>query len=790
MAVMRIRLSTKMALGSFLVAGVGVFLFAFFSYSQVSEYFKANMLRKLSVDIDSNTQEIKQAIDHISEDILILSKSNILKGLIRASENKFHYDSVENLKLEDFKERLQEEFYRHIEQNKGYYQVRLIGIEDGGKEIIRIDSVNNTISIRPEIELQKKGNQYYFKNTIALKEGDTFISKINLNKEYGSIVFPIVPTIRVSMPIYYKNKLFGIIIINADINKLFNLEKYKNMDGKELYITNSNGDYLFHNDVDKTFSFEFQKDFNIKKDFAVTKLFIADRKKLSFYDEKDYAFYGRKIKIKDDFILIVGSATNIFLKEQSADYEKKMLWYIIVITFLIAIFSTLLTRYLTNPISRLTDRAKIVADTQGEKSVSFKDIKSNDEIGELAQTMEYMIENLIKSQKKLSLFASSLEDEVQKRTKEQEILLSIFDKGEAVLFKWNNDEEWSIASVSHSVSKLLGYSDKDFLSKSVIYSACIHEDDIVEVRKEVETALESKQYFFEHKPYRLVTKDGSIKWVHDYTIIVRDDFTHEILYFLGYLTDITPLKELNDQLEKKVAKGIDDLRDKEKLLTEQSKLASMGEMIGAIAHQWRQPLNELSINIQNLDDDYEDGVIDEEFVEEFIKDNTEVINFMSNTIDDFRNFFRIDKTKEFFSVKDAINQTLSIQGAQLKSHSVEVTCSGDDFNVNGYKSEFQQVILNIVNNAKDALVSKNIKDAKIEISLVDNKIYIKDNAGGVPDNVIDRIFEPYFTTKEQGKGTGMGLYMSSMIIRDNMNGTLEVKNIDDGAIFTIGFKNG
>ncbi|PHQ65990.1 MAG: histidine kinase [Sulfurimonas sp.] len=249
------------------------------------------------------------------------------------------------------------------------------------------------------------------------------------------------------------------------------------------------------------------------------------------------------------------------------------------------------------------------------------------------------------------------------------------------------------------------------------------------------------------------------------------------------------LQDINENLEYLIETKTNENIKQLEIIQEQSKLASMGEMIGAIAHQWRQPLNEINMSIQNLDDDYSDGLIDEEFIDKFIDKNKKTVKFMSNTIDDFRNFFRIDKVKEKFSIKEAITSTISILSAQLSGYNIEITLSGDDFEINGFRSEFQQVILNLINNAKDALISNNIKNANINIRLKDNSVDIEDNAGGIPKNIISRIFEPYFTTKDQGKGTGIGLYMSKMIIEDNIGGTIKAKNSKNGAIFTLGFSN-
>jgi len=247
------------------------------------------------------------------------------------------------------------------------------------------------------------------------------------------------------------------------------------------------------------------------------------------------------------------------------------------------------------------------------------------------------------------------------------------------------------------------------------------------------------------------------------------------------------LHDLNENLEHIVKEKTQENIKQLKVMQEQSKMASMGEMIGAIAHQWRQPLNEIGIAIQNLKYDYEDGLINEEFLDNFINSNKEIIKFMSDTIDDFRNFYRVDKTSELFDVKDAIEKTLSLQMAQLTNHDIALHVEGESFEINGFRNEFLQVILNIINNAKDALIENKIKNAKIVIKLENRSIIIRDNAGGIPDKVIDRIFEPYFTTKEQGKGTGMGLYMSKMIIEENMHAKLSVKNYMNGAEFRMDF---
>ncbi len=261
----------------------------------------------------------------------------------------------------------------------------------------------------------------------------------------------------------------------------------------------------------------------------------------------------------------------------------------------------------------------------------------------------------------------------------------------------------------------------------------------------------------------------------------------------------------------RLQKKIEQRRENEMLLANQSRLAAMGEMISAIAHQWRQPLNTLGLIIQDFKDAYEYGELDKEYLSLNVKKGMEIIKSMSRTIDDFRNFFRPDKEKTEFDVKETISNVLRMLSAQLKAHSIlfKVTChahnkvfekaediiSCGEHKIVGYKNEFEHVIMNLINNAKDAFETESeargetMRQQLIDID-IDKEgdkviVLVKDNAGGIPEGIIDRIFEPYFTTKEQGKGTGIGLYMSKVIIEQNMGGRLTVRNINSGAEFRI-----
>ncbi|MCP4970009.1 MAG: HAMP domain-containing histidine kinase [Arcobacter sp.] len=250
-------------------------------------------------------------------------------------------------------------------------------------------------------------------------------------------------------------------------------------------------------------------------------------------------------------------------------------------------------------------------------------------------------------------------------------------------------------------------------------------------------------------------------------------------------------KKINESLEEKVKEGIAKQREQEQLLIQQSKLASMGEMIGNIAHQWRQPLNALSLIIQNIQFAFKMGDLDDVFIGNSIKKANNLTNNMSKTIDDFRNFFKPNKLKEVINLNNLIRDSIELVNSTFKHHDILliIEFNNEDIFIEGYPNEFTQVLINILNNAKDAFEESSTKAPKVVLrTTVENDfaiIKILDNATGVEDEIKERIFDPYFTTKEEGKGIGIGLYMSKIIIEGNMKGNINFINIDNGTMFII-----
>lgn len=260
---------------------------------------------------------------------------------------------------------------------------------------------------------------------------------------------------------------------------------------------------------------------------------------------------------------------------------------------------------------------------------------------------------------------------------------------------------------------------------------------------------------------------------------------NQILMITSDITDdIKYQEELKSQVEEEVKKRTEQYE----VMCHQSRLAAMGEMLDSIAHQWRQPLNGLGLIVQGLRHINNSKELNKNLLEEIEVEIMEKINYMSQTIDDFSDFFRISKKMEKFELLKNILDAIRLIDVQLKMNKIEVNVNiEEDIHILGFANEFRQVIMNMVHNSMMAIINTNKKDGLITIEILENEkfitILINDNGGGIKIDNISKIFDPYFTTRE--KGSGIGLYMSKMIIEHHMKGKLKVKNHEEGTQFSI-----
>ncbi|WP_198306439.1 PAS domain-containing sensor histidine kinase [Arcobacter vandammei] len=373
------------------------------------------------------------------------------------------------------------------------------------------------------------------------------------------------------------------------------------------------------------------------------------------------------------------------------------------------------------------------------------------------------------------------------------VMLDAFDKNGNVVL-WNKECE-----------KVLGYSFEEIKEHknplSLFYvNKEVQKEAILDIIKE---GKEPKIWY----PRR---KDGKIlvvKWINltlpnGEIIHMGHDITQQVenegLLEQNSLTlrfAKKRLEELNNNLEKKIKIEIDKNTKHQALLMQQSKLVQMGEMIQNIAHQWRQPLSQINSTLMILDAYLNQKDCMDENIDMKISQIEELTSYLSKTIDDFQNFFNPNKQKTFFKVNDAIEKSLNIVRGHINLGNIEIINNiTDNFKIYGQKEELQQVLLVLINNSIDAFELNNIINSKIIFDIISESeklvLIIEDNAMGIDEKIINRIFEPYFTTKIDSDGTGIGLYMARMILENSFNGQITVENTTFGAKFEIEIRGG
>ncbi len=257
------------------------------------------------------------------------------------------------------------------------------------------------------------------------------------------------------------------------------------------------------------------------------------------------------------------------------------------------------------------------------------------------------------------------------------------------------------------------------------------------------------------------------------------------------------IQDLNKNLEKKVDVEVEKNIKKDKMLQDQDLRASLGEMMDAVAHQWMQPLNAISLISQELEFRLEFGTIKNEDISKSCSDTQKQVFHLSDTLKEFRSFFRTNKETENVLFKDLILKTVDLLKNDIISNKIEISidCNQEE-KVNIIPNEFKHVLINLISNAKDAFIQNSVEYRKIDIKIFDVELYdndkrvvvnIQDNAGGIPKDIIEHVFDANFTSKVEGNGSGIGLYMSKLII-EKIGGTIEVENRDEGACFIISLK--
>lgn len=382
----------------------------------------------------------------------------------------------------------------------------------------------------------------------------------------------------------------------------------------------------------------------------------------------------------------------------------------------------------------------------------------------------------------------------------QQRLSAYIDTSPMATIEW--DANFVVTRWAGEAERIFGWHAGEMLGKPIMELQIIHDADIDLVKSAMEKLSDptAKHVYTTNRNY---TKDGRVIVCEWYNSILRDG-QGTMSSILSQVLDVTErvdaeealavkqqqLEELNRSLEQRIDTAINELRQRDHLLVSQNRLAAMGEMVSSIAHQWRQPLNNIGLVLQSTSLAYSQGALEPDQFRERVAQCMGIIQAMSQTINDFGRFFKPDTEKRSFRVVEAVQRAVDIVRANLRNRRIvlEVFDEGAG-NVTGYPNEYAQVVLALLNNARDILTERETEEGRIELRCRQcgdkTVVTLWDNGGGIDPAILPKIFDPYFTTKQPSQGRGMGLYMAKMIIEQNMAGRLTARNVNGGAEFEI-----
>lgn len=359
------------------------------------------------------------------------------------------------------------------------------------------------------------------------------------------------------------------------------------------------------------------------------------------------------------------------------------------------------------------------------------------------------------------------------------------------------DDEQLFQYVNPALAAMLGYAPEEVIG-TVRFPSFIHQDDLPLLILNYQQRLKGEVPYGQYE-IRALHKSGRVVNIEIYGTYIDVNGQRSLA---GTVIDITArvtaealvvqhqqtLEELNRTLEERISAELAVSREKDRMVMQQSRFAAMGEMVAGIAHQWRQPLNMLGMSVQALQLAHGKGILTAEFMERHTEKSLEVLKYMSQTIDDFRNFFRPEQAPHLFRLDEAIERVVSFFSSSVMAIAITTDVRSRAV-VCGHKNELSQVMLNILNNARDALFERHVEAPAITVAVTGGdkvgRIIVCDNGGGIPDELIDRVFDPFFSTKDAADGTGLGLYMVKSIVEKSMKGSVTVRNTGTGAEFTI-----
>lgn len=729
-------------LGTVLISTLTIASYILFQAS-LDDYYKLRFAKQGDLIRQANTY-VGNTLGWITKDISYLQQST--------SRQLADLDNTEQLQ-----QRIAAEYQAFMQSRARVYgQLRLLDTQ--GRELLRI--FQNTDGIpQTSNELQDKSRRYYFTQAQRLTANDVYVSPLDLNVEHGEIEMPFNPVMRFITPVLNgSGETYGYLVVNVSFKPyLDSLLELAESFHKRLWIFNDEGYWLLSDDEAQPWGF-----------------MLPERDAMQLPRQQPELWQLIRQRTDNDVLSEV-------LHEIPYSYNRLDL-------------ST--QNPLDKTLSLLTD------DKHWYVVASTREAHIEETLEAVKKRHVFIYLNLLVLFIALSLW-------VAWSVRKKNIAHSMLQESEQQLRDYLDHAPDSliicstdglIKYVNSHVKTDFGYQDNELIDQPI---------EMLVPPQLRDTHVNNRQQYVAAPRMRQMGEGMKLFALH------KDGHQFPVKISLNTITSssgdfvISTVRDISSEVALENNK-----REQEQLLIQQSKLAAMGEMIGAIAHQWRQPLAAVGGALMNIKDAHEFDDLSEEYLDKQVEISQKNIAYMSGTIDDFRNFFSPGKSKTDFCIITATRDTLTLIESQLIASQIAITLNTDhqgviesyqgtirdfssthEFMTYGYKNEFVQVMLNLISNARAAIKARIDSDqleadaGAILIRLAKNDqclmVQIEDNGGGIPADVIDKIFEPYYTTKEQDKGTGIGLYMSKMIIENNMQGTLAAANTEQGAIFTI-----
>jgi PAS domain S-box-containing protein len=523
-------------------------------------------------------------------------------------------------------------------------------------------------------------------------------------------------------------------------------------------------------------------------------------------DEKNF-FLIEKAILQPNTTLQIGKLELVYSGKR---YEELISRYTVLVLYLLvglSVIFLLLGLYIRNLLAPLKKIARSLYFYRPDREMAFPYADEENEIGIISGALNQMhatvYANFMTQKEKTIHLEEQVDEKEQLIYESNQRFKEVFNN--TVFGIWVIDKNRKTIDANGKLLEILQSSRTDLIGTAI--SGYVAKEDRAFFKKMSVLSDDSpdKQQF----EVQLVDKTGDVLPAYFHAMAMRNR-NNEIIGAFAFVEDLREkrmlqaelerktrsLERLNSQLEEEVAKEVARRRESEHKMYQQSRLAAMGQLIVAISHNWRNPLNALGLLIQDIEDAYDFGELDKAYLHDTIRKSVAQINYMSQTIDDFGSFFRPVGEEHAFHVATLIESTVDELNKEMRQSDITLSVEPEsrDYTMFGYPDELQKVIENIIKNARDAIMEKQLQapfPGKITLAYSARQetktITVKDNGGGIPETIIDKVFDPYYTTKEQGKGTGLGLYMSKVIIETNMNGKLTVQNSDNGAEFKIEF---